>query len=139
MSMKWKSTFSKLSKFYGTALCILLITFDNVCNNFYNLFWVGEYNDETYYRILLFQTFGFACFGIAPYILLLYKEKLPTLDGYDKTLLSLWLASVGITILDFYVNMNWREDKIDWYVNLSLTAIILALKVRGVVKGVLRQ
>jgi len=134
--MKWKLAFLKeLPKFYGTALCVLLITFDNVCNNFYNLFWVGEYAYEVYHRILIFNAFGFACFGIAPYLLLIYKEKLPPLDGYDKAMLYLWLSSIGVTIMDFYVNMNWREDKLDWYVCISVTLLILALKVSAVVKG----
>lgn len=66
-------------------------------------------------------------FCLVPYLLLL--ADLPKKDLWDKLLITLFLLSSIITIWDYHNNANLRETALDYWVFLTLAAIIVALKI----------
>ncbi len=66
-------------------------------------------------------------FCLVPYLLLLMD--LPKKDLWDKLLISLFLMSGIITLWDYHNNDNMRDTALDWWVFLTLSAIIVALKI----------
>lgn len=117
-----------LRNWRGTFLALFVLALDNVCNNFVPLFWRGEVTEENYYAVLIFYAEGFFVFGGLNYALLLFPKIIPTLYGYDKSLLILGWLTWGVTLLDFHFNLNWRETGVDWIVFMSAVGLVLGVK-----------
>jgi len=117
-----------LRNWHGTFLALFVLALDNVCNNFVPLFWHGDITEDNYYAVLIFYAEGFFVFGGLNYALLLFQDKLPKLDGYDKSLLILGWLTWGVTLLDFHFNLNWRETGVDWIVFVSAVCLVLGIK-----------
>lgn len=128
MMWKFPSFGSVWRKWRGTLFALSVLVADNVCNNLVPLFWHGEITEENYYAVLIFYAEGFFIFGGTVYALLLFPKLIPSLDGYDKSLLILGWLTWLVTLIDFHFNLNWRETGVDWMVFLSAVGLVLGVK-----------